>query len=298
MGQDVKNPQYWNELWKQHLILGERKSVTVEESIKNSIERWEKRAKPFAENVLGDVGSPRVVKIIDWMEKQGVQLDGSSVLDIGSGPGAFTIPFAQKAERVVALEPVKAMADILREQVKKSELHNVEIVEEPWETVNIQDKQWEEAFDLVFASMVPGISDMETAEKAIRSSRKYCYISSFAGKRQFQGVVDLWPILFEHEQSNHHLDIQYLLNIIYTQGYAFSLKVWQEDKQKQLSAEQAYDELLKQLLMAVDEKVADTFHQQIDMMESKIRDYIDRNLVDGMYTYKSTVRLAAILVEK
>jgi len=298
MAQDVKNPQYWNELWKQHLLQGERKCETVEESIKSSIERWEKRAKPFAENVLGNVGNPRVAKIIDWMENQGVQLDGISVLDIGSGPGAFTIPFAQTADRVVALEPVQAMADILREQVEKSGKHNVEVVEEPWETVDIQDKRWEEAFDLVFASMVPGISDMETAEKAIRCSRKYCYISSFAGRRQFQGVIDLWPILFEHDQPTFHLDIQYLLNIIYTKGYAFSLKVWEENKQKQLSAEEACDELLKQMLMAVDEKVADKFHRQIDTMQIKIREYVNQNLVNGMYTYKSTVRLAAILVEK
>lgn len=298
MVQDVKNPQYWNELWKKHLLEGSRKCESVEESIKNSIERWEKRAKPFADNVLGNVGNPRVVKIMDWMKNQGVQFDGISVLDIGSGPGAFTIPFAQTADGVVALEPVRGMAEILRKQVEESGIHNVEIVEEPWETLDIQEKHWEEAFDLVFASMVPGISDMETAEKAIRCSRKYCYISSFAGRRAYQGVVDLWPILFGEDYPAFHLDIQYLINIIYTKGYKFSLKVWEENRERQLSADEAYDELLKQLMMVIDEKVAAEFHQQIDTMKIKIREYVEQNLVHGKYGYKSESRLAAILIEK
>ncbi|OEF96515.1 class I SAM-dependent methyltransferase [Desulfuribacillus alkaliarsenatis] len=293
---NIKDPEFWNNLWQQQLLHGNRKKATEPETIKANIERWEKRAQPFAKNVLGKKGNSRVEKIINWMKGQGVSLEDIRILDIGSGLGSFTIPFATYAKEVVALEPVTAMTDFLRQEIKNRNITNITIVEEPWETVSIEDNDWIGSFDLVFASMVPGVNDIRTIEKAINCSRAYCYISSFAGKREYIGLRDLWPILFEQEHPPFHIDIQHQLNLIYTMGYNFSFRVWEERRDNEFPAEEAAQELLHQLQLMVDDYLYNYVDENKQVIMKKIADYVDKKTVAGVYKHESVTRLGAILI--
>ncbi|MDO9045686.1 MAG: 16S rRNA (adenine(1518)-N(6)/adenine(1519)-N(6))-dimethyltransferase RsmA [Methanobacteriaceae archaeon] len=51
------------------------------------------------------------------------------VLEIGPGIGTLTIPMAQQAKKVVAIEQDPRIARILKERVKEEELFNVEVME-------------------------------------------------------------------------------------------------------------------------------------------------------------------------
>lgn len=59
---------------------------------------------------------------------------GLTVLDIGAGTGAFTIPLAQEAVRVVALDPSPYHLGILAEKARGLGLANVNYVEAAWNT--------------------------------------------------------------------------------------------------------------------------------------------------------------------
>jgi SAM-dependent methyltransferase len=82
---------------------------------------WYERANAgsdYAERVLAAAAS--------WLG------DCRSVLDVGAGFGALTLPLARALERVTALEPSPAMAAALRRARAAERLGNVEVVEAAW----------------------------------------------------------------------------------------------------------------------------------------------------------------------
>jgi SAM-dependent methyltransferase len=55
-----------------------------------------------------------------------------TVLDVGAGVGALTIPLSRHADTVTALEPSPAMLDVLRANLKKYRLQNVDLLQGKW----------------------------------------------------------------------------------------------------------------------------------------------------------------------
>ncbi|MGI5837952.1 MAG: class I SAM-dependent methyltransferase [Chloroflexota bacterium] len=66
-------------------------------------------------------------KIKPWM----------SVLDVGSGPGKYTLPLSKLAARVVAVEPSEQMADFLLRNIIEQGIENVTIVRQRWENADV-----------------------------------------------------------------------------------------------------------------------------------------------------------------
>lgn len=60
------------------------------------------------------------------VEKAGVE-PGDIVVEIGAGLGALTLPLAQKAKRVIAIEYDKRLMPVLKEVLQTHQLENVEI---------------------------------------------------------------------------------------------------------------------------------------------------------------------------
>jgi SAM-dependent methyltransferase len=58
--------------------------------------------------------------------------DCRSVLDVGAGVGALTVPLAKRVAQVTALEPSPAMAEELRANVARNRLDNVTCLQAAW----------------------------------------------------------------------------------------------------------------------------------------------------------------------
>ena len=83
----------------------------------------------------------------------GVLTTDSTMLDIGAGPGSFTIPFAQHIKSVTAIEPSKGMVEVLKENAKEAGVDNFDIIEELIQDLP-QDDSSDFQFDLVAVSLV------------------------------------------------------------------------------------------------------------------------------------------------
>jgi ArsR family transcriptional regulator len=70
------------------------------------------------------------------------------IADLGAGDGSFSLLLAQRAERVIAVDSSAKMIDFAREQVKRSDVKNVDYRLGDMEEVPIDD----ESVDLVFFS--------------------------------------------------------------------------------------------------------------------------------------------------
>ncbi len=76
---------------------------------------------------------------------------GAQVLEIGAGTGAFTIPLAQKADRLIAVEPSSGMREILNEKRKRGGHKNSQVLPQKIEDCLSLIRE-AAPFQLIFAS--------------------------------------------------------------------------------------------------------------------------------------------------
>ena len=92
-----------------------------------------------------------------------------SVLDIGAGMGGDTLRFASHCRSVTALELSGACLDVLRHRAEGLDLHNIEIVQKPWEEFEAQKQ-----FDVSFSSMCPAICNVEELRRMESMTKRLC----------------------------------------------------------------------------------------------------------------------------
>lgn len=212
---ELSNAQYWNKQWQDF-----RAANAVPSGKKmDQGEFWNHRADSFAQNTIKSKDISRVNQVFDFLRHYEALHTGYSVLDIGSGPGSFAIPFAGLGNRVVALDPSRRMLDLFQELIPAELKSSIELNEGMWEEIDPAPLGWTEKFDLVFASMCPGINDLSLIEKMMSCSRQWCYISAFSGPRHFDVYDEVFRAVTGHPYPNHFNDIIFHFNLVYALGY-------------------------------------------------------------------------------
>lgn len=208
---------------------------------------WNRRAESYTRNSSGKTYQKMQETVLDFLAFSGVEIEGATVLDIGCGPGNYTLPLAQKAAHVWALDPAAAMLDIVKARAHEEGLTNITFVNQGWEEVDLVKENWHRKFDLVFASMTPGVNDQETLEKIMAAAKGYCYVSRFSGRRWDNLQEKVWPLLTREPDpwSNTAMDIIYPFNLLYAMGYFPSLKfihsVWEHNESVEKTAAKLLD---------------------------------------------------------
>ena len=282
----IKAPQTWDLLWQNT----QEQCFCRQKSLDETIEFWNKRADGFKKSVMeSEHGEIRVNETLQWLEKEGVVLKNASVLDIGAGPGPFTFPIAEQAREVVALEPAEAMVDYLQSAMEQRNFNNINILCQPWETVDIEKNNLKERFDLVFASMTPGIRNAESLHKAIECANKYFYIGAFAGKRHNPALYDLWMHLTGEEMPPWPDHIFFIYNILHHQGYDISLQIFEEERVEKQPLEKA----VNYLQLSIQSYLEDTSN-----LEEKITNFLEKRSSEGILEQTITTRLGRLLIKK
>ena len=65
------------------------------------------------------------------------------------------------------------MIEFARENAEKEKVYNVSFDVLDWEDLDIEKSGLEKKFDIVFASMCPGISSKKAIENMIKASKKF-----------------------------------------------------------------------------------------------------------------------------
>ncbi|OPZ73540.1 MAG: Mg-protoporphyrin IX methyl transferase [Firmicutes bacterium ADurb.Bin456] len=203
-----KDLAYFEKLWQQpepDLVMCQR--------------LWDYRARDFNEHRSSDEGKKKITKVLDFLLARKLLHQGSEVLDIGCGPGSYTLSLAQVAKSVVGLDISPNMIAYAREKAAQAGVINTTFETSPWETLDLKAKGLEKKFDLVFASMCPGINSKETLLKMVAASRGFCFLSSFA--RREDSVKDpLAQIIFGlRPGSKWGNNIYSIFNILWLSGF-------------------------------------------------------------------------------
>lgn len=93
-------------------------------------DKWQDRARIFYQRVTERWKRPDshrdfIISIISASK-------GATVLDIGAGTGAWAILLSRYVRKVTAVEPSAEMREILKENLEKEDINNVEIVNRFW----------------------------------------------------------------------------------------------------------------------------------------------------------------------
>lgn len=190
----------------------------------------------------------------------------STVLDIGSGPGSYTIPLAKTVKHVTALDPSKAMLVYLKKIAEEEKLSNIDCVNKKWEdVVPFEDVR---EHDILIASHSFAMLDMKAAlEKMNQLARRAVYLFTGAGCRRSQDE-ELWLKLHDEEQK-HEPGYIYIYNILFEMGiYANVMISDVEYRQKYSNFEEALERWKK------------SFEADTKESEEIIRSYISDLLIE------------------
>ncbi|UQZ32640.1 SAM-dependent methyltransferase [Paenibacillus sp. PK3_47] len=287
MTTDLFNPAVWEKAWK------EDEGTTSNRMKRAGVDptrSFDSKARVFDEEVFSEGGRRRSERIIGWIEEQGVNFDGLSVLDIGAASGGFSVPFAELGAKVTAVEPNKALAELFEANRARVSAGKPEItlVNEAFEDIDIAARGWTKAFDLVFVSMCPVIDNWDSVEKLLGCAKQFCYISLMAGERQHSLLNEVKPLLTGRESHPDASDMAYLNHLLYLKGYSYQSIITREMKTAELSAEAAVNELIEQL----------KFGHLPEEHESRklIQAYVSRNYPDGRVTVSQGGRFGKVLI--
>lgn len=266
------NYQFWADLWTRARAdspMIQRNRLSQAELVAH----WNRRAKGFSRMTEGREMQMIQARVFAFLDSVGAIQPAFSVLDIGAGPGNFTLPLAQKTAHVAALEPASEMVRIAKAQAEAQGLDNVEFITQSWE--DIPEKTVAGQYDLVFASMSPGISTPAMTEKMVKACRGFCFLSGFAGPRWRRIYGGLWKAVFEEEMGDNPTDFIYPLSLIYAMGYRPELRfyttVWNQEP------ENITDHYLRFL---------ERYTPITPAVEKRAKDYVNQLLASGEFEEK------------
>ncbi|WP_068613642.1 class I SAM-dependent methyltransferase [Paenibacillus tuaregi] len=238
---DFFNAALWEKVWK------DESDVKIDRMKKSGIDptrSFDHKAKTFNEQSLSEEGKKRTKRIMNWLERQGVQFENSSILDIGAASGVFAVPFAERGARVTAVETSPPLIELLEENISSFAEDQVKIVPVPFEDIDVEAKGWNQAFDLVFVSMSPVVHNWESVEKVLKCARKFCYISMPVLHTEHSLVKEVWPLVTGQPYHSKLTEMGYLLHLLYLKGYAYESLITHEGKTTEVSREAALQEAM------------------------------------------------------
>jgi SAM-dependent methyltransferase len=242
-------------------------------------EFWNKRSENYANNIEKDKSKKRTDEILEFLEEAGFKPEGARVLDIGCGPGTLSLPLSRLGAEVTALDISSGMLDRLKDVVKKEALP-VDVIECSWWTADIDELGFRNKFDLVIASMTPGIRDVENFDLMMACSKKLCYYSNFLRRVEDKAYRDIRSSILGEKSENNMNGIIYPFMYLYLSGYRPSLRINHSEWKEELNWKEAAEQAIAFIGRGRD------FDAET---KQKIMDYYQNASLDGIYLSESDV---------
>ena len=119
-------------------------------------------------------------RVISMLKAKGVSFADADVLDVGCGTGAYALPLAAEARRVMCLDISENMLSVLKEEADANGIRNVETRLTPFSGFAHDPG----GFDVVLASMTPAVRTGEDVARMEVLSRGWCVYIGWAGRRE------------------------------------------------------------------------------------------------------------------
>jgi SAM-dependent methyltransferase len=182
---------------------------------------WDQYASTYRQ--INEVLQDDLRKMVALWAGEGLVNRTSRVLDIGCGPGTYTLPLAEAVKEVVALDISMKMLELLSEEAKKRGLQNIIPRQADWEKINCGQE-----FDLVLAASSPAVYNYTTLMKMNSASRRFCLLLCYARGCRAPLRDFLWRELMGEELQGSAFDISFPFNILYGEGFNPNLRFFSQ----------------------------------------------------------------------
>lgn len=240
---------------------------------------WNKRSVSYARNMEKDRRQKKTDEILAFLDECGFDPEGSRVLDIGCGPGTLSLALAKLGAEVTALDISSGMLDRLKDSVKQESLP-IDILECSWWTADIDELGFRNEFDLVIASMTPGIKDVENFDRMMACSKNLCYYSNFLRREEDKAYREIRTSILGERSENNMNGVIFPFMYLYLSGYQPSVRINHSVFKEKTSWQEAADR-------AIDFIGRDRDFD--DVTKERIMDYYQNASLDGVYCSESDV---------
>lgn len=193
--------QDWNEEWMQLQKMRKRA---------DSSKYWDGRAPSF-----GSKDSPNPY-VVSFLEKANLD-EQDSVLDMGCGNGALSVPLGKLGHHVIAADFSRVMLDMLSQSLDENKIDQVQTLLMSWDDNWADHGIQEDCVDVAFASRSIATQDLEAALlKLTKAARKRVCITLSTGS-----TPRCNPLILEVAGifDAKGYDFQYALNILINNGF-------------------------------------------------------------------------------
>ena len=273
----IFTPGFWIEEWQKETS---DDTYAVGKGF-STPEYWDKASATYNTSQK-ELENRRLSKTLDIFRRNHLLFGGMKILEIGCGPGQLALELARQGAHVTALDFSSGMLDRFRADLDADpsgeELsQRVDLFQVDWHGVDIKERGWEKAFDLVIAFMSPGVSTPTAFDKMMACSRRGCAIRGWAEKQPDPVLAKLWEDILGKPLDDKPQSILYKLNLLFSRGIfpeicfdkvyfdqtlaleeeiqkqeAFFSRVWEEGQLGTMAWE-AVDIRIKELLTAMAE---------------------------------------------
>lgn len=162
-------------------------------------------------------------EVVNHLCSLGMINKDSEVLDVGCGPGTYTLPLAEKCRKVTGMDSAAVMLEVLQKEGEHFGVaHRLEALLADWVEYG-GERKW----DLVVAAKTPAVRDCDTLLKMCRVAGQCCLIT-FAGNVIFSLRNLLWQEVMGSPLKSRAFDMQYPFNILYREGYFPNVKFFRQ----------------------------------------------------------------------
>jgi len=142
----------------------------------------------------------------------------STVLDIGSGPGAYAIPLARVARNVTVVEPSQGQIARLMRRAELEGLENIEVINKRWQDVDGSELERYTIVNAAYCFQMHDIKD--ELQKMLDVTGKALFLISLAD----HDFYDVYQKVFGEQKSDP--DYIFLYNLLYQMGCLADVEIF------------------------------------------------------------------------
>ncbi|MDO9036358.1 MAG: class I SAM-dependent methyltransferase [Methanoregula sp.] len=181
-----------------------------------SIDHWTERAEDYSESRRTN-NYEYGEKVFAALAGHGIIGSGSQVLEVGSGPGTFVIPFSKRVKHMTAVEPADGMIHVIHRNAKEAGVENYNIIPKIWQDVDINGIRG--TYDLVITSTVIWMfrDIMQQITRMEEATRGHCcVVESVGGGQAFEKT--LWHTIMGDNPYPSYPGYPLAYNLLYQSG--------------------------------------------------------------------------------
>jgi SAM-dependent methyltransferase len=223
-----------------------------------------------------------VCAVVDFLKQKGALTEESKVIDIGCGPGEYASEMAKTAKEVVCSDISDIMIGFCKDSVTAD---NVSFICTDFFDIDIEKSGYKNGFDLVFTSLTPAVSGLDSVKRINEISCGYCFNQSFVYRQDnIKDGIDIHVRGVEPSTNVGNSSCYCMFNMLWNMGYHPEITYYTQFTNKEIlvSADLAESYARSIIKMGdVDVKFIDDIHK-----------YLKSIAKDGAVTVKNEAKLA------